>query len=93
MFQIGATDAETLAVEFEPEFLKEDLVNLGLYKIRLKLSVEGRTSRPFSAVILPPLARRGEETKGGCIIRISREWYGTPESSLRIESHAGCGAD
>ncbi len=53
-FQVGAEDAEYLAREFAPVFGEEDLINLPAYHIYLKLRMEGKTSRPFSAETLPP---------------------------------------
>ena len=48
-FRLGVTDAEILAKEFYPEFSVEDLINLPNYNIYLKLMIEGRVSKPFSA--------------------------------------------
>jgi CxxC-x17-CxxC domain-containing protein len=54
VFRVGANDAEWLEKEFEPEFLANDLVNLGKYNIYLKLMIDGVASRAFSASTLPP---------------------------------------
>jgi hypothetical protein len=48
-FRLGVTDAEILAKEFYPEFSVKDLINLPNYSIYLKLMIEGRVSKPFSA--------------------------------------------
>ncbi|OQP66240.1 type IV secretory system conjugative DNA transfer family protein [Niastella populi] len=48
-FRIGATDSEYLEKEFYPIFNKYDLVNLDRYCIRLKMQIDGATSKPFSA--------------------------------------------
>jgi hypothetical protein len=53
-FRIGATDAETMALEFAPEFRPTDFTNLPNYHIYLKMMIDGMVSRPFSAVTLPP---------------------------------------
>lgn len=74
-FQLGATNAEELALEFKPEFTPQDLVNLKPHHIRLKLSVNGVTTRPFSAVTLPPHARDGHEGRRERIIQNSRQRY------------------
>lgn len=55
IFRIGATDAETIAMEFAPEFKLTDFTNLPNYHIYLKLMIDGKISRPFSAVTLPPM--------------------------------------
>jgi hypothetical protein len=54
VFRIGANDAETLAAEFAPEFKITDFTNLPNYRIYLKLMIEGKISRPFSAATIPP---------------------------------------
>jgi hypothetical protein len=53
-FRLGPQDAETIALEFAPEFTATDLVNLPNYHIYLKLMIDGRVSSPFSAKTLPP---------------------------------------
>ncbi len=54
-FRVGAYDAEVLEKEFAPVFVAEDLVNLGLRQIYLKLMIDSVTSQPFSATTLPPI--------------------------------------
>jgi type IV secretory pathway TraG/TraD family ATPase VirD4 len=53
-FKVGVKDAEVLAKEFYPEFKKKHLINLKKYKVYLKMSIDGETSKPFSARTLPP---------------------------------------
>lgn len=48
-FRLGASDAQTMAKEFEPELSALDLMSLPNYQIYLKLMVQGAVSRPFSA--------------------------------------------
>jgi len=55
-FRVGAYDAEVLEKEFAPTFTAEDLVNLGLRQIYLKLMIDSVSSQPFSANTLPPIA-------------------------------------
>jgi hypothetical protein len=45
-----------LEKEFMPTFTAEDIVNLGVYQIYLKLMIDGVSSQPFSATTLPPIA-------------------------------------
>lgn len=54
IFRIGAIDAETIAMEFAPDLKQTDLMNLPNYHIYLKLMIDGRISRPFSAITSPP---------------------------------------
>jgi energy-coupling factor transporter ATP-binding protein EcfA2 len=54
VFRIGAADAETVAMEFAPEFRVTDFTNLPNYHIYLKLMIDGKVSKPFSAVTIAP---------------------------------------
>jgi hypothetical protein len=54
VFRVGARDAGMLAQEFAPEFSPTDLVSLPNRQAYLKLLVDGTTTRPFSATMLPP---------------------------------------
>lgn len=56
VFRVGAYDAEVLEKEFMPQFTAEDIVNLGIYQIYLKLMIDGVSSAPFSASTLGPIA-------------------------------------
>ncbi len=75
-FRVGAEDAEFLEMEFTPEFLQTDFVNLGKYTIYVKLMIDGVASRPFSANTLPP-PKKLERSFREEIIQSSRETYGT----------------
>ena len=81
VFRVGAEDAELLEKEFMPEFMIQDLVNLGFANIYVKLMIEGLTSRPFSAETLPPFPRPPESHREA-IISASRERYGTPRATV-----------
>ncbi len=86
-FRVGADDAvSVLKEEFAPVFDGQDLVNLDLYNIYLKLSVDGLTAGAFSAVTLPP-----KDTETGNldkIINLSRERYAHPLSGVEDEMMA-----
>lgn len=92
-FRIGGADAETLAKEFAPVFLEEDLVNLPKFQIFLKLMIDGVSSSPFSAMTLPPLADRTGSTEK--VIRVSRERYGRSRAAIeeKIMRWAGLEGD
>ncbi len=84
-FRVGAADAEFLEKEFEPEFNPQDVINLSNYNIYLKLMVDGVTSRPFSAITLPPLAIPSYENNKEEIIKISRQNYSRPRAKVEEE--------
>ncbi|HZV69846.1 MAG TPA: type IV secretion system DNA-binding domain-containing protein [Saprospiraceae bacterium] len=48
-FRVGTEDAMHMSKEMYPEFDVEDFINLPNYKIYLKLMIDGKPSRPFSA--------------------------------------------
>ncbi|MGB5025626.1 MAG: type IV secretion system DNA-binding domain-containing protein [Saprospiraceae bacterium] len=51
-FRIGTEDAMHMSKEMYPEFDVEDFINLPNYKIYLKLMIDGKPSRPFSAITI-----------------------------------------
>ncbi len=93
VFRVGAEDAEFLEKEFEPEFMPQDIVNLPNHHVYLKLMVDGVTSRPFSAVTLPPLRFSEDPTMKEKIMLVSRERYGRPrvEVEAAITQWSGLG--
>ncbi len=48
-FRVGSDDAHYLANEFSPKFVPDDLINLDFREMCAKLSIDGKTSEPFSA--------------------------------------------
>ncbi len=55
VFRVGPFDAEVLETVFQPTFLPEDLVGLGIGQIYLTLMIDGVGSPPFSAETIPPI--------------------------------------
>ena len=54
-FRVGPFDAEVLETVFQPTFMPEDLINLGIGQIYLTLMIDGVGSAPFSAETIPPI--------------------------------------
>jgi CxxC-x17-CxxC domain-containing protein len=84
-FRVGAADAEFLEKEIKPEFLIDDLVNLPNYNIYLKLMVDGVSTRPFSAVTIPPLATTSDMADPKIIVDNSRKQYARSASKVEEE--------
>ncbi len=80
-FRVGAIDAELIEKELAPTFTGEDLVNLGIYQIYLKLMIDGLTSAPFSATTLPPVALP-ERSYVSEVIAASRAAYARPRAEI-----------
>lgn len=76
-FRVGAFDAEVLEKEFAPTFMAEDLVNLGLRQIYLKLMIDDISSPPFSATTLPPIPPPKESFKAQVIAASRRQFANT----------------
>jgi energy-coupling factor transporter ATP-binding protein EcfA2 len=76
-FRVGAFDAEVLEKEFAPQFTAEDLVNLGIFQMYLKLMINGVSSVPFSSSSLPPIPEPVISYKSE-IINLSRKQFAQP---------------
>ncbi|MEK7464061.1 MAG: type IV secretory system conjugative DNA transfer family protein [Patescibacteria group bacterium] len=74
VFRVGAFDAEVLEKEFAPQFTAEDIVNLGIFQIYLKLMIDGISSQPFSGTTLPPIAKP-ENSSMDKVIEMSRKQF------------------
>jgi len=74
VFRVGAFDAEILEKEFSPQFTAEDIVNLGIFQIYLKLMIDGISSHPFSATTLPPISKP-ENSSMEKVIAMSRQQF------------------
>jgi hypothetical protein len=84
VFRVGAFDAEFLEKEFAPAIMAEDLVNLGIYQIYLKLMIDGVTSPPFSAVTLPPIEPTVQSLREKVILH-SRTAFSRPRAAVESE--------
>ena len=80
-FRVGPFDAEVLETIFSPEFMKEDLVNLGFAQIYLTLMIDGVGSRPFSAVTMPRIEPPARSYRGE-VIEASRNQFGNLRTGI-----------
>jgi type IV secretory pathway TraG/TraD family ATPase VirD4 len=53
-FRLGSDDAAFFGREFAPVFDAEDFLNLPLYRVYLRLAINGQMSQAFSASIISP---------------------------------------
>lgn len=81
VFRVGAFDAEVLEKEFAPQFTAEDIVNLGIFQIYLKLMIDGISSAPFSATTLPPIAKP-ESSSAEKVIENSRQQFASKRAEV-----------
>lgn len=82
-FRVGPFDAQMLETFFTPEFSKEDLVHLGTGQIYLVLMIDHIASRPFSAVVIPPIEPPPVSFREQ-VITASRENFGLPEEMSSV---------
>jgi hypothetical protein len=81
VFRVGASDAEVLETEFAPDFEASDFVNLPNYNVYIRLMIDGVTSKPFSAVMLPPM-EKPQVTLVEEIKALSREKFALPQEKV-----------
>lgn len=79
-FRVGAEDAAYLSGEFAPPFSAESLVSLPNHHIYLKLMIDGKSSKPFSAITLSPALSEG--VGRSAVIAASRKKYGRPRAHV-----------
>ncbi|OGZ46578.1 MAG: hypothetical protein A3J55_02705 [Candidatus Ryanbacteria bacterium RIFCSPHIGHO2_02_FULL_45_17b] len=91
VFRVGATDAEFLEKEFEPEVTIEDLVGLPNHHIYLKLMISQVRSRPFSASTLPPLIVESTVRTANIVIDASRKTYARKREDVEEEMNRWSG--
>ena len=82
-FRIGATDAEFLEKQFEPEFSHYDLVNLDNFQFIVKMMIENKISSPFKVKTIKP--NEGNPKIKGPIKKISKLKYGRPRTIVEQE--------
>lgn len=82
-FRVGLEDARLLSKEFYPVFDAPDIIGLPSYHIYLKLMIDGTSSRPFSAITLPP--PRAEASHKFEIIEFSRMKYTRTKQVVEME--------
>ena len=87
-FRIGSRDAYLLRDEFSPPFYMSDLINLPNYHIYLKLMIDGKTSRPFSAITLPPPEIK-TSSYAARVIEASRRKFARPREEVEKMMGAG----
>ncbi|OHA20163.1 MAG: hypothetical protein A2849_01495 [Candidatus Taylorbacteria bacterium RIFCSPHIGHO2_01_FULL_51_15] len=80
-FRVGPFDAEILTTIFEPTFMAQDLVGLGIGQIYLTLMIDGVGSVPFSAETIPPIELPPVSYRDD-VVRNSRDTYSRPREEI-----------
>lgn len=83
VFPVGGDDASYLAKEFNPVFEAFDLINLSVREMYIKMSVDGKLTRPFSARTINVPAPQTDFTNE--ILSYSRLTYGKNRVSVENE--------
>jgi len=79
-FQVGAEDAEELALQFEEMIEPKDILSLPKYHAYMRLMINGMPSKPFSVSTLPPPKLDQDPKRVDIIRRMSRERYAEKRS-------------
>lgn len=82
-FRVGGEDAQVCIKEFEPVFTPNDFLNLNIRNFLVKMSINGQTAKPFSAVTLDfkqPTTDRIRE-----IIETSRKQWSVTRKKVEAE--------
>lgn len=72
-FRVGPEDTKYLDKEFSPDITGDDLLNLDVRSMYVKISIDGRTSKPFSAVTIDVPGAKEDNVEE--IIRLNRSKY------------------
>jgi hypothetical protein len=54
VFRVGAKDAAILEREFIPIFNRDDLISIPYHHFYMRMMIDNKPARPFSAKLLPP---------------------------------------
>ncbi len=84
VFRVGPFDAEVLETVFQPTFLPEDLVGLGIGQIYLTLMIDGVGSPPFSAETIPPIEAPSISYRND-VVMSSRAQYSRSRTDVEAE--------
>jgi len=87
VFRVGATDAEVFEKEFAPHnsFTAEELKKQKNFEFSYKTLEKGVEQEPSFAKTFSPLLMSGDEVKPETIIKVSRQKYGKPKSSIELK--------
>ncbi len=82
-FRIGATDAEFLEKQFEPEFSKFDLGNIDNFQYITRMMINNKITSPFKVAALRAL--EGDQEIGKKVKEVSKIKYGKPRTIVEAE--------
>jgi hypothetical protein len=88
-FQVGADDAESLAMQLGAPATPQDLSALPKHEAYARLLIDGLPSRPFSLRTLPPADNLVDDRRSDIIRRASRRRYGRPLATVAAEIEQG----
>lgn len=84
-FPVGAENGEVLEKEFFPEFRRQDLITHDKHHIYLRLAINGKSSKPFSAQTLPPFYNFKFQGNKEKIIKVSRLKYSISRKEIEYK--------
>lgn len=81
-FQVGADDAEAIALQLGPEVTTEDVLRLPKYTAYVRLLIDGMPSRPFSMQTLAPSREHRDRDRAAIIRRVAHKRYAKPKAHV-----------
>lgn len=90
-FQVGASDAETLAAQLGADVTPQDLLALPRFTAYARLLIDGMPSRPFSMETLPSPPPRAAPNRSDIVRRTSRHRFAQPAKLVSAEIARGFG--
>lgn len=91
-FRVGPLDSEMLEKVYSPQFVANDLVNLGFAQIYLSLMINDMGSQPFSARTLAPIPRPDISYRND-VIEWTRATYALPKEIVENNIREWFGKD
>ncbi len=83
-FRVGPLDAEFIERVYTPVFNAQDLQNIAFGQVFMTLLIDGMSSKPFSALTLPPIQPR-ETPDRNRVIETSRAQYARNQSQVETK--------
>jgi hypothetical protein len=84
-FQVGASDAEPVALQLGPDVIPRDLLSLPRYTAYARLLIHGMPSRPFSLETLPPPQPSDRFARPEVVRRTSAHRYARPANAVAAD--------
>lgn len=83
VFRVGTEDAEVFEKQFTPTFTRSDIIKLDNYNAYVRLLSNGRPTKPFNIVTMPPT--KGDPDQVPKLKELSSLLFGRPRAEVEEE--------